>query len=90
MLLVTFATAKFIPNDREATIKSFKATFAGYMLWMLMMHLLTGASFTDQNLPVMAFFKWDKKFYNIYDSNWLYWMASEEVYLLIGSWKNKT
>ena len=37
---ITFITLKLIPNDRENTIRVYKATFGGYLLWILMLHVL--------------------------------------------------
>lgn len=53
---MTFVTLKFIPNDRENTIKVFKATMGGYFLWMLMLYvLLSTATATSQFLQVEGF-----------------------------------
>ena len=37
---ITFLVLKFIPNDRENTLKAFKGAFAGHTLYLLMMYLL--------------------------------------------------
>ena len=49
MALITCFVLHFIPNDRNATLKTFKATLAGYCLFIIMMEVLTKVAFNDND-----------------------------------------
>lgn len=84
MLGVTWATVKFIPNDRDASLGTFKITFLGYPLWLLMMHLLTTALTIDGGqLNVMGFLQGTYSFTTfMVPVGYIVWQAKKFSFLL--------
>jgi hypothetical protein len=53
---ITVVSLKMMPNDRENSLKLFKSTFGGYLLWMIMMHFVLGSvPTTESQLNVRGF-----------------------------------
>lgn len=48
-VMITWATAKFIPNDRDKSLKFFKISFLGYTLFTLLMVIMLRVAVADNS-----------------------------------------
>lgn len=48
-VIITWATAKFIPNDRDKSLKFFKVSFLGYTLFTLLMVIMIKVAVADES-----------------------------------------
>lgn len=48
-VMITWATAKFIPNDRDKSLKFFKISFLGYTLFTLLMVIMLKVAVADES-----------------------------------------